>query len=287
MTKTIKTLARGEKFNFAGYDWIALDDVQDGDAGRICLMAGVLPDRLPFDENNCNSWMGSTIRAELNGFFKGLISTAADPYALLPYTGDYITGDGDKVFLLSEKEYIRNSDVIPNVTAYWWLRSPCADNSDYAGIVYTVGYVYNYDVTYYYAACPAIYLALDTEVSVDGTEPVTNIKIPSGGIGELRDGYHTFNELYHHRAVLFSVVCASHKDYAWKSKKHDDGTMYDGMFIVGVYTPDGVATYHYDIDPYWDIFEVPEREFAPKWDGHTPADAIARIASLAKRKNRA
>lgn len=25
--------------------------------------------------------------------------------------------------------------------------------------------------------------------------------------GETSDGYHTFNELYHHRAVLFSVIC--------------------------------------------------------------------------------
>lgn len=36
--------------------------------------------------------------------------------------------------------------------------------------------------------------------------------------GELSDGYHTFNELYYHRAVLFSVICNSHKDIAWKSK---------------------------------------------------------------------
>lgn len=30
------------------------------------------------------------------------------------------------------------------------------------------------------------------------------------GIGELSDGYHTFNELYHHRAILFSVICNTH-----------------------------------------------------------------------------
>ena len=26
-------------------------------------------------------------------------------------------------------------------------------------------------------------------------------------IGDMSDGYHTFNELYHHRAVLFSIIC--------------------------------------------------------------------------------
>ena len=98
--------------------------------------------------------------------------------------------------------------------------------------------------------------------------------------GTLSDGYHTFNELYHHRAVLFSVICNMFPDKAWKSKKHSDGTMYDGMFIVGIKTPQGQATYHYDIDPYWTMFDVPELAIAPEWDGHTPDDAINRVAAL-------
>ncbi len=106
------------------------------------------------------------------------------------------------------------------------------------------------------------------------------VEVPETGIGDLSDGYHTFNELYHHRAVLFSVICNSMPDKAWKSKLHDTGDMYDGMFIVGIETPDGQATYHYDIEPYWDMFKVKEIERAPKWDGHTPSDAINRIANL-------
>lgn len=98
--------------------------------------------------------------------------------------------------------------------------------------------------------------------------------------GETSDGYHTFNELYHHRAVLFSVIVRDHSKRAWKARKHHDGTMYDGMFIVGIETPSGQATYHYDLDPYWDMFDCEEREFAPEWDGHTPDEAIARIATL-------
>lgn len=98
--------------------------------------------------------------------------------------------------------------------------------------------------------------------------------------GETSDGYHTFNELYHHRAVLFSVIVKAFPDHAWKSRKHHDGTMYDGMFIVGIETPDGQATYHYDVEPYWDMFECKELEYAPEWDGHTPAQAIDRIGKL-------
>ena len=112
-------------------------------------------------------------------------------------------------------------------------------------------------------------------------EDVVKVTLGEKVTGETSDGYHTFNELYHHRAVLFSVIVHDHKDLAWKSKKHHDGTMYDGMFIVGIETPEGQATYHYDVDPYWDMFDCKELENAPEWDGHTPDDAIARIGSLA------
>lgn len=113
---------------------------------------------------------------------------------------------------------------------------------------------------------------------------ISELKDRNVSVGNLSDGYHTFNELYHHRAVLFSVICNSHKDIAWKSKQHDnpEEPMYDGMFIVGIETPNGQATYHYDIDPYWDMFDVKELERAPKWDGHTPQQAIERIGTLGK-----
>ena len=104
-------------------------------------------------------------------------------------------------------------------------------------------------------------------------EPVTNM-------GSISDGYHTFDELYHHRAVLVATLFNRYRDWCWKSKKHHDGTMYDGMFIVGIHTPNGQATYHCDIEPYWDLFNIQELEFAPEWDGHTSADAIERIQSL-------
>ena len=123
----------------------------------------------------------------------------------------------------------------------------------------------------------AVYVMLD----IIREYPKANVvEIPEGEIGNLSDGYHTFNELYHHRAILFSVICNSMPDKAWKSKLHDAGDMYDGMFIVGIETPEGQATYHYDIEPYWDMFKVKELEKAPKWDGHTPQVAIDRISKV-------
>lgn len=104
--------------------------------------------------------------------------------------------------------------------------------------------------------------------------------------GEVSDGYHTFNELYHHRAILFAVICDKFPALAWKSLLHHnpEDKMYDGMFIVGINTPNGQATYHYDINPYWDgVFKnVRECDIAPEYDGHTPEEAIERIKSLIK-----
>jgi hypothetical protein len=109
---------------------------------------------------------------------------------------------------------------------------------------------------------------------------VEELKIEVADIGEVSDGYHTFNELYHHRMMLFAVICNTYKSQAWKSWKHHDGTMYDNYFIVGVTTPEGDYTYHYHKD-HWDMFNVKELGKAPEWDGHKPED-ITRLLSLLK-----
>ncbi len=97
-------------------------------------------------------------------------------------------------------------------------------------------------------------------------------------LGEMSDGYHTFNELYYHRMVLFAVICNAYSKKAWKSWKHHDGTMYDDYFIVGVETEEGQYSYHYHKD-HWGMFNVPCVVNAPEWDGHKPED-ITRLLSL-------
>ena len=97
-------------------------------------------------------------------------------------------------------------------------------------------------------------------------------------IGEISDGSHTFKELYEHRCNLFAVICNSHKDKAWKSWMHSDGTMFEDYFIVGITTKEGDFSYHYHKDN-WDLFEVEELEYAKEWDGHTSKD-ITRLFSL-------
>lgn len=95
---------------------------------------------------------------------------------------------------------------------------------------------------------------------------------------DISDGYHTFGELYHHRAVLFAVIVNNNLGLSFKSKLHDDGTMFSGMFIVGIKTPEGWYSYHYDMSE-WDIFKCKEWSRAPKYDGHKPED-VERLLSL-------
>ena len=97
--------------------------------------------------------------------------------------------------------------------------------------------------------------------------------------GNISDGYHTFNELYYHRMILFSVICNQNKLRAWKSQLHYDGTMYEDYFIVGIETDKGQATYHYHMKD-WEHFKVLELDRAPKWDGHTSNDVLERLKSL-------
>lgn len=96
--------------------------------------------------------------------------------------------------------------------------------------------------------------------------------------GQINDGHHTFDELYYHRMMLFAVICNQNAGLAWKSRLHDDGTMFEGFFIVGITTPEGDYTYHYKLQD-WDKFKVRELHKAPQWDGHTSED-ITRLMSL-------
>lgn len=111
--------------------------------------------------------------------------------------------------------------------------------------------------------------------------PAADVRpVPEGGIGEMSDGYHTFNGLYYQRMVLFAALVKAHKDKAWKSWRHEDGELCfgGGWFIVGIDTPQGRYTYHYE-DKYWNWFECQELPVAKHWDGHTEEDAT-RLLSL-------
>ena len=98
-------------------------------------------------------------------------------------------------------------------------------------------------------------------------------------MGEVSDGYHTFNELYYYRmlynAAFFNLLP---KEWVHKSKRHHTGEecFGGGWFIVMANLPTGQISNHYELK-YWDLFQVPEKEFADEWDGHTPQEAAERL----------
>lgn len=117
---------------------------------------------------------------------------------------------------------------------------------------------------------------------------------------EISDGYHTFDELYDHRlalnAAFFNLVWATQVNNlgsvashlapypVMKSKLHNDGTMFDGYFIVFGIIPNEFSesqiSYHYKLE-HWDKFQIPEVPKIPfPYDGHTSKDVVERLLSI-------
>lgn len=116
----------------------------------------------------------------------------------------------------------------------------------------------------------------------DFTEVINNFILQGKEQGfstkDISDKWHTFDDLYYHRMMLFAVICNQNKGIAWKSKLHSDGTMFEDSFIIGINTPMGQYTYHYHLKD-WDMFEVKVLERAPEYDGHKP-EHIYRVFSI-------
>jgi hypothetical protein len=103
-------------------------------------------------------------------------------------------------------------------------------------------------------------------------------------IGELSDGFHTFNELYKFRmaynAALFNEWAKGGLYGVHKSWRHDDGQRcFDGgWFIVMADLPSGQISNHYQAR-YWDLFQIPEKPRASFFDGHTAQDVYDRLVT--------
>jgi hypothetical protein len=113
------------------------------------------------------------------------------------------------------------------------------------------------------------------------------------GVGTVSDGYHTFNELYKHRCLLFCLAVRDDRS-AWKSRLHHDGTAaYEGWFVAGTTllcayeeTPNGTPSSRYSLlqdityhlpNEMWELCQVQELAKAPAFDGHTSLDVLDRL----------
>ena len=98
-------------------------------------------------------------------------------------------------------------------------------------------------------------------------------------IGNVSDGYHTFNELYEHRSLLFIGLMKGNPGVSWRAISHEDKTNYPGWFVGGMNLSTGTITYHLPIE-WWNKVNVMQYETAPPYDGHTSDDVIERLMNL-------
>lgn len=126
--------------------------------------------------------------------------------------------------------------------------------------------------------CPLQYQYMADGLN-DAEQFIDSLQQEKIDMGEVSDGYHTFNELYYYRmlynAAFFNLLP---KEWVHKSKRHHTGEecFGGGWFIVMANLPTGQVSNHYELKD-WDLFKVPEKEFSDEWDGHTPQEAAERI----------
>ena len=128
-------------------------------------------------------------------------------------------------------------------------------------------------------------IVLEKKTDKDMTENNTKVDM-----GEVSDGYHTFNELYEYRmlynAALFNEFAKQGLYDVHKSRKHSDGEYPFGdsnWFIVMAELPTGQISNHYEMKD-WDKFQIPEKPLANKWDEHSPRDVADRLTSFTNPK---
>ena len=121
---------------------------------------------------------------------------------------------------------------------------------------------------------------LDDAYEQGWMDALDNLKnSPAVDVDKISDGYHTFADLYEQRLIL-SAALAKNNPHAWKSKRHEDGSVPfgGGWFIMGFDTDEGCYTYHYELKD-WDLFQCKELDKGKPWDGHTSKD-VRRLLSI-------
>ncbi len=142
------------------------------------------------DHTNCqiaNAWQGSDAQAWCETFYSSNLTTQEQGAVLattksdreftsstysFPFAASNDILNGDKVFFLSAEEaetsgygFGNDDDRTANYgssAGVWWLRSPLADYTNYAGAVYDFGNVLDYNVYRAWAARPAFNLNLNS-----------------------------------------------------------------------------------------------------------------------------
>jgi hypothetical protein len=98
-------------------------------------------------------------------------------------------------------------------------------------------------------------------------------------IGEQSDGYHTFNELYRHRHLLFLSLCKLIGNATFL-REH-----YPGWDAVTLQLPTGQISYHIPFEFRTMTLKVAAETTENPWDGHTSMDVMQRLFDFIEEEN--
>lgn len=92
--------------------------------------------------------------------------------------------------------------------------------------------------------------------------------------GDISDGYHTFDELYEHRCLLFINLVLAFPEYSyWRPH-------YEGWPLIGIDLPGvGQITYHVP-EKLLPLLRGTIKEGGPAFDGHTSHVIVDRLKVL-------
>jgi hypothetical protein len=131
----------GQRFTLGGVEWIIIEMGADWVK---CLAADVVECRA-FDEKGRNDWACSSLRAYLNGeFLQRLIKEGAPEDIFAEFSINLRADDGgtkygvdhgNRIGLITDDEYRRLREFIPNASDWWWTATPFSNLEDYARLV--------------------------------------------------------------------------------------------------------------------------------------------------------
>lgn len=113
--------------------------------------------------------------------------------------------------------------------------------------------------------------------------PTLKIWFDKKDVGQISDGYHTFDELYDHRITLFIALCRKMHETrtVWRTECHSNGEKIEGWFLLGIGTQMGEQiTYHIPMSRWDECKFASKCDRAPAFDGHTGADVLSRLKKL-------
>lgn len=217
-----------------------------------------------------NAWQGSDAQDWCETFYSDSLTTQEQSAVLettksdteftstyrVPFAASENILSGDKVFFLSAEEAENsaygftdeNSRIANygNSAGYWWLRSPDADTTINAGLVYDHGLVSTSPVNYDWAARPAFNLDLNSVLFISAAEGGKSTAAASGGDAIFEIGDYTGNEwkltlLDNSRNFSISNAMISNNTITFSYSDAETGT---NEYISAVIVDNGAITHY-------------------------------------------